>query len=122
MDLPPTLLGALDLEVSNHFMGRNLLDPRAPDIPALAARFEGLAVTTGSLRYHFRLDDGGSFLRKFRWDALATSTPEDGNYQHGEAVAVDGGDRDYADRLRGIATVYEYLVSDDRIAPPEASR
>ena len=120
VDLPPTLLAALRLDVSNHFMGRNLLDQEVPDIPAVAARFEGMAVTDGSLRFHFRLDDERSFLRKFRWDVPANSASEDGRYRHGEELAVVDGDRDYAERLRGIATVYKYLVSADRIAPPEA--
>ncbi len=119
VDVAPTLLAALGLDVSNHFMGRDLFDPGDVDLPVVALHLGGVAVTQGSLRFHFRLDDP-AFFRKFQWDVPIPPTKEDGSYRHGEDLPATAEEREEMARIGGIVSAYGYLVSEDRVAPARA--
>jgi len=121
VDLAPTLLGYLGLDVSNHFMGRNLLDVAAKRVPAVSLHLGGVAVTRGNIRFHFRLEDP-SIIRKFLWDVSNPETTKDGSYRHGMELPLRSSDRDEMAQIGRLVSAYGYLVSADRIIPPKAFR
>lgn len=119
VDVAPTILGALGLDVSNAFVGRDLLAPSAPGVPAPPAfslHLGGLAVTRGDVRLHLRLDEP-DFLRKFLWNVREPSAEDDGGYRHGEPLPVTQEDRDEAAGLRDLVEAYGYLLGGSHLAP-----
>lgn len=124
VDLAPTLLGLVGLDVSHHFMGRNLLDPSIPDVPAVATHLGGIGFTEGDFRLQFRLA-GGGFLRKFDYAVL--ERPEEDpavgpDYRHGREAGVTQADEAEAEMVRRALRAYGELLSQDRLTPPGAGR
>ena len=113
LDVAPTLLGLLGLDVSNHFFGRNLFERPSPRPQgALALRFHGLAAWEGAFLFQARLDDP-SFRQKWRWAAYEESPdPENGDYHHGEKLALSPSDEDRIRRLKTMARVRGVVLED----------
>lgn len=120
VDVAPTILGLLGLDVSNHFLGRDLLEPGIPDVPAVAAHLGGVGYTEGPFRLQFRLSPASS-LRKFEYAVLERpeTDPEVGpDYRHGREVVATPADAARAAAVREVLSAYGDLISRDRVAPP----
>jgi hypothetical protein len=121
VDIGPTLLGCLGLDVSNHFLGRDLLAPEAKETGALGLRFGGLALTEGPKRWHVRLDDS-SFHGVWLWEERAPGEvdPEGGTYAHGVRLEWTDEDEQRAARAKAMTRAYGWLLDSDRLMPPVA--
>jgi hypothetical protein len=117
LDVAPTLLGLLSLDVSNHFFGRDLFAaPRPQGI--LALRFGGLAAFEGPWLYQARLDDP-TFQKKWRWEVYeAEPDPPNGDYHHGSMETVAAADRARIGRLETMARAWGVVLDDNRVMPP----
>jgi len=124
VDLGPTLLGLLRLDVSNHFLGRDLFAvPRSPEAAVLGLRFGGLALTEGARRWQIRLDEP-SFHLTSRWEDRPPGDiePESGSYGQGTLLPWTAADDERAARLRAMARAYGWLLDAGRLLPPVPGR
>ena len=119
LDVAPTLLALLGLDVSNHFVGRNLFEnPAPPPQGVLSLRFHGLAAWEGPLLYQARLDDP-SFVQKWRWeDYEAAADPENGDYHHGTRMTLAPEDRERIEELKTMARAWGAVLDGNRLMPP----
>ncbi len=118
VDVAPTVLAYLGLDVSNHFMGRNLLERTDHPPPVVSLRLGGVAVTWGDTRMHARLDDP-RFLRKFEYTNPAelragALSPE---FRHGLSLPVDAKDQAEMSNVLDAVRAYGYLVRANRLWP-----
>lgn len=121
LDVAPTLLGLLGLDVSNHFFGRDLFEkPAPPPQGVLALRFHGLAAWEGPLLFQARLDDP-SFVQKWRWEEYErTPDPENGDYHHGTRLDLGPADRSRIEELKTMARAWGAVLDGNRVMPPGA--
>lgn len=118
VDIGPTLLGRLGLDVSNHFLGRDLLAPGAKETGVLGLRFGGLALMEGPKRWQVRLDDP-SFHGIWLWEERAPGDvdPEGGTYVHGARIEWTDEEERRASRAKAMALAYGWLLDSDRLMP-----
>jgi arylsulfatase A-like enzyme len=123
LDVAPTLLGLLELDVSHHFAGRDLFArPEPPPAGVLAMRFHGLAAFEGPLVLQARLDDP-SFRQKWRWEEYeASPDPENGDYHHGEKLDVTPKDLARIARFESMARAWGAVLDANRVMPPPPAR
>lgn len=121
LDVGPTLLGLLGLDVSNHFFGRDLFEKPAPRPQGvLALRFHGLAAWEGPLLLQARLDDP-SFAQGWRWETYEpTPDPENGDYHHGTRVDLSPAERARIEELKTMARGWGAVLDGNRVMPPSA--
>jgi hypothetical protein len=120
LDVAPTLLGLLSLDVSNHFFGRDLF-AAAPPQGILALRLNGLAAWEGPWLYQARLDTP-SFFQKWEWEVYESEPdPDNNDYHHGRKEVVTAGDRARIGRLKTMARAWGAILDDDHVMPPPAS-
>ncbi len=102
LDVGPTLLGLLGLDVSNHFFGRDLFEkPAPPPQGVLALRFHGLAAWEGPRLLQARLDDE-TFAQGWSWETYESEAgpserrlpPRDEAGSHGGGPRADRGAQD----------------------------
>lgn len=119
LDVSPTLLGLLSLDVSNHFLGRDLFSTPAPRRQGiLALRFRGLAAWEGPFLYQGRLDDA-SFAQKWRWGVYEEELdPANGDYHHGIKEDLSDIDRERIERLKTMARAWGAVLDGNRVMPP----
>jgi hypothetical protein len=119
LDVGPTLLGLLGLDVSNHFFGRDLFEKPAPAPQGvLALRLMGLAAWEGPFLLQSRLDDP-NFRQKWRWDEYEPSPdPENGDYHHGVKLALTPADDARIEELRTMARAWGAVLDGNRVMPP----
>jgi arylsulfatase A-like enzyme len=119
LDVAPTLLGLLGLDVSNHFLGRDLLTaPPPPPQGVLALRFHGLAAFEGPFLYQARLDDP-VFQQKWRWEVYEKEADAaNGDYHHGVAETLSASDHERIAELKKMARAWGAVLDDDRVMPP----
>jgi arylsulfatase A-like enzyme len=119
LDVGPTLLGLLGLDVSNHFLGRDLFtapEPRPQGV--LALRFHGLAAFEGAFLYQARLDDP-SFAQKWRWEVYEEEADAaNGDYHHGVQENLSVADRERIEGLERMARAWGAVLDDNRVMPP----
>jgi hypothetical protein len=122
VDVAPTLLGLLGLDVSNHFTGRDLFEkPAPPPQGVLALRFRGLAAWEGPFLLQARLDDP-SFAQKWRWEEYEDRPdPENGDYHHGVAEDLSPGDRARLAELKVMARAWSAVLDGNRLRPPSSA-
>jgi lipoteichoic acid synthase len=119
LDIGPSLLGLLDLDVSHHFLGRDLFTASAP-LPqgVLALRFHGLAAFEGPFLYQARLDDP-AFQQKWRWEFYEEQADAaNGDYHHGVQEALSAADREKIGDLKRMARAWGAVLDDNRVMPP----
>jgi hypothetical protein len=123
LDVGPTLLGLLDLDVSNHFFGRNLFESPAPAPQGvLALRLRGLAAFEGPFLLQTRLDDP-SFRQKWRWEKYESGPDEEnGGYHHGVEEPVSDADRARIEELKTMARAWGAVLDGNRVVPPAGVR
>ena len=123
LDVGPTLLALLGLDVSNHFIGRDLFEKPAPaPQDVLALRLRGLAAFEGPLLLQTRLDDP-AFRQKWRWQEYeAEPDPENGDYHHGAGQELTAADRARIEELKTMARAWGAVLDGDRVMPPGANR
>ena len=119
LDVAPTLLGLLGLDVSNHFFGRDLFTSPAPRRQGvLALRFHGLAAFEGPFLYQARLDDA-AFEQKWRWEVYEEEAdPGNGDYHHGVPEVLSAADRERISDLKRMARAWGAVLDDNRVMPP----
>jgi len=119
LDVAPTLLGLLGLDVSNHFFGRDLFTSPAPRRQGvLALRFHGLAAFEGPFLYQARLDDA-AFERKWRWEVYEEEgDAANGDYHHGIPETLSSADRERISDLKRMARAWGAVLDDNRVMPP----
>ncbi len=122
LDVAPTLLGLLGLDVSNHFFGRDLFEkPAPPPQGVLALRFHGLAAWEGPLLLQARLDDP-SFAQAWRWEVYESDPdPENGDYHHGTKLDLSPADHARISELETMARAWGAVLDGNRVRPPEAA-
>ena len=120
LDVAPTLLGLLGLDVSNHFFGRDLFETPAPAPQGvLALRLRGLAAWEGPFLLQARLDDSG-FRQKWRWEEYEPAPdPENGDYHHGVKLDLTPADDARIEELRTMARAWGAVLDGNRVMPPE---
>jgi arylsulfatase A-like enzyme len=123
LDVPPTLLGFLGLDVSNHFFGRDLFARGAPAPQGvLALRLGGLAAFEGPYLLQTRLD-APAFQQKWRWeDYEETPDAENGGYHHGTPQELSAADRSRIEELKTMARAWGAVLDGNRVMPPGADR
>lgn len=119
LDVGPTLLGLLGLDVSNHFFGRDLFEKPAPAPQGvLALRFHGLAAWEGPFLYQGRLDDP-AFRQKWRWEEYEKAPdPENGDYHHGTKLDLTPADAARIEELETMARAWGAVLDGNRVMPP----
>jgi hypothetical protein len=119
LDVGPTLLGLLGLDVSNHFFGRDLFEkPALRPQGVLALRFHGLAVWEGPLLLQARLDDP-SFAQAWRWETYESKPDrENGDYHHGTREDLTPADRARIEELKTMARAWGAVLDGNRVMPP----
>lgn len=122
LDVGPTLLGLLGLDVSHHFFGRDLFETPAPRPQGvLALRFHGLAAWEGPLLLQGRLDDP-AFAQGWRWETYESEPdPENGDYRHGTKVDLSDRDRARIEELKTMARGWGAVLDGNRVMPPGRS-
>jgi arylsulfatase A-like enzyme len=122
LDVGPTLLGLLGLDLANHFFGRDLFEKPAPAPQGvLALRLRGLAAFEGPFLFQTRLDDP-SFRQKWRWqDYEEAPDAENGGYHHGAPQAMTAADRLRIDELKTMARAWGAVLDGNRVMPPGTS-
>ena len=122
LDVAPTLLGLLGLDVSNHFFGRDLFEKPAPAPQGvLALRLRGLAAWEGPFLLQARLDDP-SFRRKWRWeDYEREPDAENGGYHHGTELGLAAPDVARIEELKTMARAWGAVLDGNRVMPPGAT-
>jgi len=123
LDVAPTLLGLLGLDVSNHFFGRSLFGTPVPRPQGVfALRFHGLAAFEDAFLYQARLDDP-SFRQKWRWEAYEeTPDPENGDYHHGVKLDLAPDDEARIARWKTMARAWGAVLDGNRVMPPSVLR
>lgn len=123
LDVGPTLLGLLGLDLSNHFFGRDLFEKPAPAPQGvLALRLRGLAAFEGPFLLQTRLDDP-SFVQKWRWEDYETAPDEEnGGYHHGTPQEMTAADRVRIDELKTMARAWGAVLDGNRVMPPGTNR
>jgi hypothetical protein len=119
LDVAPTLLGLLGLDVSNHFFGRDLFTEPAP-LPqgVLALRFHGLAAFEGPFLYQTRLGHPG-FQQKWRCEVYEREADAaNGDYHHGVQETLSAADRERIRDLTRMARAWGTVLDDNRVMPP----
>jgi hypothetical protein len=119
LDVGPTLLGLLGLDVSNHFFGRDLFEKPAP-LPqgVFALRFHGLAAWNGPLLLQARLDDP-SFAQAWRWEPYESEPdPENGDYHHGVKQELSREVQARIEELKTMARAWGAVLDGNRVMPP----
>ncbi len=120
LDVAPTLLGLLSLDVSRHFAGRDLFAAPLPPAGTLALRFNGVAAFRGDVLEQARLDDPG-FFQRWRWRAYEPEPdPENGDYHHGVKLPADTNDAARAEALRTMARAWGAVLDGNRLMPARA--
>jgi lipoteichoic acid synthase len=119
LDVGPTLLGLLGLDVSNHFFGRDLFTARQPRPQGvLALRFHGLAAFEGPFLYQARLNDP-TVAQKWRWEVYEqVADAANGDYHHGVPESLSAGDRERIGNLKRMARAWGVVLEDNRVMPP----
>ncbi len=119
LDVAPTLLGLLGLDVSNHFFGRDLFAPPGPRKQGvLALRFNGLAAFEGPFLYQARLGDA-AFAQKWRWEVYEDQADApNGDYHHGIQESLSVSDRERIADLKRMARAWGAVLDDNRVMPP----
>jgi hypothetical protein len=121
VDLAPTVLGLLNLQASNHFMGRNLVDaleePRE-DRPVLSFRYGDIAWQMGTERLNFRLT-GDSVMR---WSLDRADAVSYGQLDP-ENVIASTGPPEGVDllRLQDAVRSWGRLLETNALIPPAVS-
>jgi len=113
VDVPPTILGYLGANESNHFLGRDLFaDPTARPVVTVfnggAAYIEGDTMLVGDL--------SKQELTKFRYDL--GNNEDAASYQHGQAIAVEPGDAQKFLKTANAVKSFAWLADHDRLRPP----
>ena len=119
LDVGPTLLGLLGLDVSNHFFGRDLFETPAPGPQGvLALRLRGLAAWEGPFLLQTRLDDP-AFRQKWRWEEYEPAPdPENGDYHHGVKLDLTPADDARIEELKTMARAWGAVLDGNRVMPP----
>jgi arylsulfatase A-like enzyme len=119
LDVGPTLLGLLGLDVSNHFFGRDLFTASAPRPQGvLALRFHGLAAFEGPFLYQARLNDP-AVAHKWRWEVYEEEADAaNGDYHHGVPETLSAADRERIEGLKRMARAWGAVLDDNRVMPP----
>ena len=119
LDVGPTLLGLLGLDVSNHFLGRDLFSVPAPQPQGvLALRFHGLAAFEGPFLYQARLNDP-AVAQKWRWEVYEQEADAaNGDYHHGVQEDLSAADRERIGNLKRMARAWGAVLDDNRVMPP----
>ena len=119
LDVGPTLLGLLGLDVSNNFFGRDLFTAPAPRPQGvLALRFHGLAAFEGPFLYQARLDDS-VFQQKWLWEVYeGEADAANGDYHHGLQETLSAVDRERIVNFKRMARAWGAVLDDNRVMPP----
>ncbi len=121
LDVGPTLLGLLGLDVANHFFGRDLFERPVPAPQGvLALRLRGLGAWEGPFLLQARLDDP-TFRQKWRWQEYeATPDPANGDYHHGEKLELSTADEARIEELKAMARAWGAVLDGNRVMPAGA--
>jgi lipoteichoic acid synthase len=113
-DIPPTVLALADLQVSNHFMGRDLLSPAPADMSTLSLIYGGLGITRKEVRLSGTLDDP-SYVRKVCYDQRPFADSD--SFEQIMDLPVTDADREELARTREMMRAYGTLLDHDRLRP-----
>jgi lipoteichoic acid synthase len=131
VDIAPTVLEALGIRASNHFVGRSLLTtPASGDTTAastcaegtrvLTFRLGGMAAQRGACRRLLRLDDR-DFLRSFRQvlNPTPAQRPSDrvDGYGGDARVPLEAGERAELDAMRRGGEAWRWVLDHDLLMP-----
>lgn len=119
--LPVTLLQLLDLEVSHHFVGANLLN-RESLPPVFSFRNGGYAMSDSSIVLTGDLSgEGRRYYQPLNQPLPATADPVEG-FRHPPFSSLSSAMADsLAQRAEAAANAWQYIVDQNRLTPPDVS-
>ena len=124
-DIPPSIIGALGLDVSNHFMGANLLQCRdsscAMDLPPVySLRGGSIGLRTDSLTFLLPNVDGSDLaivLKKEHEPTWDTSEPVEG-YINEEPFEIDRENLlKTTATMRAVSNAWKYVIYKNKLMP-----
>jgi arylsulfatase A-like enzyme len=124
-DIPPSIIGFLDLEVSNHFMGTNLLQCRdsscSMDLPPVySLRGGGIGLRTDSLTFLLSNVEGSDpavVLKKEHEPTWDTSEPVEG-YINEEPIEIPQEQLlKTSATMHAVSNAWKYVVYKNKLMP-----
>lgn len=112
VDLPPTILGAINLKSKNHFFGRDLLKDTS-ERAVWAFRYGSISVEEGSVRQLFRIsgDEGKAYA--FLKDEPLSYGALEGGFRKPRPPSQE------LTRHQDVALAFAQLLEENRLAPPQ---
>lgn len=115
VDIPPTVLALAGLQVSNHFMGRDLLAPAPTVMSSLSVIHDSFGITRKDVRLSGTLDDP-AYARKVCYDQQPPAA-DSGSFEPIMDLPVTAADREELGRAQEMLRAYGTLLDHDRLRP-----
>lgn len=117
VDLAPTVLKLLNLEVSNSFVGKNLLDSAGSS--AISFRLGDIAVFSDSLCFYSQTDGDELLVESYQKLNVKNAKRMVNNFVGG--TEVEGTFEEEMKRIKAAANAWQWVLDNDLLIPKEYS-